>query len=242
MFDRNTDYPTAIASYDDDGVEAALEWCEDHMQEGDTLAIWTSLKSNLSNSRRLDDYVRRYRDVEHITGRGGGVPSGPGPVLMAWADMEDVGEIARHANRIRALCVITWSEDRIRPWVSAKQPTILGDGSAWESLTPELDPVVVEALESLTMTINHNNTISAGFEKDQVVSVLLALKQARVPMDADAMEGWAVAHGWSGKNPRRLSQYVRDIQSGKRPQTRNRVPADYIDGLRERVQSRGVED
>jgi hypothetical protein len=96
---------------------------------------------------------------------------------------------------IRALCVITWNEDAIRPWVSAVRPTVLGDRSAWEDLTPELDPVVAEAIKSLTLTVNHNNTISAGFEKDMVVSSLLALHDAGIRMDGEAMQGWTLANG-----------------------------------------------
>lgn len=49
----------------------------------------------------------------------------------------------------------------------------------------------------MTLTVNHNNTISAGFEKDQVVGVLLALRNARISMDADAIQGWSLAHGTS---------------------------------------------
>ncbi len=80
-----------------------------------------------------------------------------------------------------------------------------------------------------------NNTISAGFEKDQVVGILLALRDAGVPLDADAMQGWVLAHGWSGRNPERLAQYVRDITSGKRPRTRSVIRPEYVDMLRERV-------
>jgi hypothetical protein len=42
----------------------------------------------------------------------------------------------------------------------------------WDDLTPELDPIVVEAMKGFTLSINHNNTIAAGFEKDIVVSGL----------------------------------------------------------------------
>jgi hypothetical protein len=119
------------------------------------------------------------------------------------------------------------------------RPTILGDGSAWADLTPDLDPVVIEALKSLTLTINHNNTMSAGFEKDQVVGILLALKGARIPMDADAMQGWALANGWSGKNPERLAQYVRDINVGKRPRSRNVTRGDNIETLKRRAAEGG---
>lgn len=109
-----------------------------------------------------------------------------GPVLMAWPSMADIGKLVH--PRVRALCVITWNEDWIRPWVSATQPDILGDGSAWETTTSDLDPVVVEAMKSMTLTMNHNNTIAAGYEKDNVVGILLALRAARAPMDPEAMQ------------------------------------------------------
>ncbi len=237
MFDRDVDYPTAVASYDDEGVEAAIDWCCEHIEDGDTLTVWTSLKSNLRNCSQLEQFVTRYSNVEHVTGRGGGFIRGNGPVLMVWADMDDIGKLVQHGgHRIRALCVITWNDDAIRPWVSALRPTVLGDGSAWENLTPELDPVVVEAMKSLTLTVNHNNTISAGFEKDMVVSTLLALHDAGIRMDGEAMQGWTLANGWSGRNPTRLAKYVHDINAGKRPRCRRVLRADYVDNLRRRAE------
>ncbi|MEW2211184.1 hypothetical protein AB0895_01835 [Streptomyces globisporus] len=233
MFDRDVTYPCAVASYDAEGVGAAIDWCCERMEDGDTLTVWTSLKSNLSNCSELEQLVSRHSNVEHITGRGGGFIRGNGPVLMAWPDMADIGKLAQYGgHHIRALCVITWNEDEIRPWVTAVRPSILGDRSAWEELTPELDPVVVEALKSLTLTVNHNNTISAGYEKDMVVTCLLALHDAGIPMDAEAMQGWALAHGWSGKNPERLAKYVEDINAGKRPRCRPMLRPDYVDSLR----------
>lgn len=237
MFARDTSYPTAVASYDDEGVDAAIDWCLKQMKTDDTLTVWTSLKSNLQNCTSLERLVQRYDDVVHITGRGGEIPRDPGPVLMAWPDIDDIGPLVRFARQIRALCIITWNADGIRPWVTAMKPEILGDGTDWEKLATDLDPVVIEALKSLTLTINHNNTISAGYEKDQVVSVLLALKEANVPMDADAMQGWVLAHGWNGKNPERLAKYVQDINSGKRPRARRVLLPDYVDSLRKKTTS-----
>jgi hypothetical protein len=179
--------------------------------------------------------VNRHSNVEHVTGRGGGYISGRGPVLMAWPDMGDIGKLMRSGHRLRALCVITWNENSIRPWVSAVRPTVLGDGSAWEDVTPEMDPVVIEALKGLTSTVNHSNTISAGFEKDMVVSALLALRSAGIRMDGKAMQGWALANGWSGENPEHLANYVKDINAGKRPRCRPVLREDYVEHLRGRV-------
>ncbi|NKZ03446.1 hypothetical protein [Actinomadura latina] len=238
MFDRNADYPKAVASYDDEGVRTAIDWCREHMEDGDTLTVWTSQKSNLSNCSELEQFVKRHSNVEHVTGRGGGVVRARGPVLMAWADMDDIGTLVQYgSNKIRALCIITWAEDRIRPWVTAVQPTILGDGSAWNNPTPELDPIVAEAMKGLTQTINHNNTITAGFEKDMVVSSLLALHDARIRLDGPAMQGWALANGWSGKNPQHLAKYVEKINAGQRPRARRVLRATYIQDLRRQVVS-----
>lgn len=238
MFNAETGYPTAIASYDDEGVAAAIRWCVARMQPGDTMTVWTSLKSNLKNCPVLKDFVDGHRDVEHVTGRGWSSVAGTGPVLMAWADMDDVGKLVRFGSaQVRGLCVIAWNVDGIRPWVTATAAEILGDGTEWEGITPDLDPIVEEALDSLTLTINHNNTIAAGWEKDQVVGVLMALYKAGVPMDADAMQGRALALGWSGKNPEKLAQYVRDINTGKRPRHGGVVRSDYVDQLRRRIQA-----
>jgi hypothetical protein len=99
------------------------------------------------------------------------------------------------------LCVITGNDEAIRPWASAVRPTVLGDGAAWDDSALDIDPVVVQAMQSLTRTINHDNTISAGFEKDNVVSTLLALHGAGIRLNGEAMQGGALAHGWSGRNP-----------------------------------------
>lgn len=236
MFDRDVNYPCAVASYDTEGVRAAIDWCWERMEDGDTLTVWTSLKSNLESSAELDQLVARHSNVEHVTGRGGGYIRGNGPVLMAWPDMAEIGKLAQYGgHRVRALCVITWNDDELRPWVTAVNPTLLGDGSDWEELTPALDPVVIEALKGLTLSVNHNNTISAGHEKDLVVSTLLALHDSGIRMDGEAMQGWSLAHGWSGGNPGRLAKYVEDINAGKRPRCRRLLRTDYIDTLQRRA-------
>lgn len=243
MFDDQADYPTAVASYDDEGVAAAIQWCASRMEQGDTLTVWTKLKSNLRNCAELEHLVTRNSNFEHVTGRGGSYVHGTGPVLMAWPDMDDIGELVRFSSHmICGLCVITWNADRIRPWVTLMRPDILGDSSEWNTLTPEIDPLVLEALKGLTLTINHNNTISAGFEKDQVVGALLALHDARIPMDGDAIQGWALANGWSGKNPERLAKYVSDINGGKRPRSNSVIRTGYVEMLRERVAGGAAEE
>ena len=82
---------------------------------------------------------------------------------------------------------------------------------------PELIPAVVHALEGITQMINHNNTISAGRDKRDVIRPLLRLHDNGVPLPAKKMAEWAVAHGWRSDNPKELIEWVRKINSGVRP-------------------------
>ncbi len=240
MFHNDADYPVAVTSRDDDGLRAGIRWCTDHMVAGDRLTVWTHLKSNLGNNPLLTQLVASHSDVDHVTARGGAFLKHTGPVVMAWADPKDIADFTgRNASRIRALCVVSWNEDKLRPWVSAARPDLLGDSTAWQKLIPAMDPVVEEAMKSLTLTINHNNTIAAGYEKDNVVSTLLALHDAGYVLDGPALAGWAVAHGWTSDNPAHLEKYVASINRGSRPRTRRTARAGYIDYLRAKATGRG---
>ncbi|WP_258934373.1 hypothetical protein [Nesterenkonia pannonica] len=221
MFHHEADYPTAVTSADNEGLRSGFQWCIDHMKDGDHLTVWTHLKGNLGNNKLLEQFVSSHHSVNHITARGGAYLGDPGPVLMAWADPNDIAKFLRfNGNQIRALCVISWDEKRLQPWVSAEQPELLGDTSAWQEQTQALDPVVEEGMKSLTLRINHNNTIAAGSEKDDVVSMLLALHDAGYALDGPTLAGWAIAHGWTGGNPAQLEKYVQAIQRGSRPRVR----------------------
>ncbi|SHE25567.1 hypothetical protein [Actinomyces glycerinitolerans] len=236
MFDLTPIYPLAVTSPDDDGLDAGFAWCAAHMQDGDHITVWTHQKSNLHNNPKLEEFVERYSDVDHVTARGGVHIRRNGPVLMAWADQTDIAELIKsNSNSIRALCVVYWDEDKLRAWVTEAQPELLGDTSVWDVAVDPLDPVVEEALKSLTRVINHNNTIAGGYEKDRVVPVLLALHDAGYKLDGARMAGWAVANGWTGGNPAKLEEFVEAIEAGKRLRSRGRVPRDYIQQLKARV-------
>lgn len=238
MFDRATEYPCAVTSSDDQGLEQGIAWSVQRLEPGQSLTLWVPLKRSLANNSRIRR-LSESRRVEVITGRGVPYIAGPGPVLMAWPRMDDIGELQRSASRITALCVVVWNEGEIRPWVLASKPELLGDSAAFEEdasrAADGLDPVVLEAMKGLTLTVNHNNTIAAGFEKDQVVGVLLALHDHGYRLDGPTLQGWALAHGWSGGNPQRLADYATKINSGSRPRARRMLRSDYIDRLRARA-------
>lgn len=145
MFDTLLDCPIAVASPDDDGVDAGIEWCLERLGGDQTLTVWTHLMSDLAHNYRFAK-LTRHSNVDHVTGRGGWHMRLRGPLLMAWPDLEGLGDANRQGTRLTALCVISWSEDELADWVALANPTILGDGSSWEQPPAELDSLLVEEL------------------------------------------------------------------------------------------------
>lgn len=219
MFERAAKYPCAIADGTDEGLEEGFDWCTERMGQGDTLTIFVAQKSSLGHSRLPSQWLNQYGDVEVETARGF-VMVQRGPVLALWPSAQGLGKLLDNVPSVTALCVASWNQDEVGPWVAAARPELLSTAGDWKGdEIVDLHPDVETELMSATRIINHNNTISAGFEKDVVVKALLRLHDTGHRFDSRQLEGWALANGWSGKNPAKLAKYADEINAGKRPRT-----------------------
>lgn len=235
MFKQEMTAPVAVTTNDEASINKGIRWLAGHLGDGQRLTVWTPQKQNLTGNPQLRSLVAR-TSVEHITGRGGAHLAGSGPVLMAWPRPADISEFLRYnSHQVTALCVIAWG-DELLSWVSSARPELLGKTTAWD-MGDQLDPVVEAAMRNVTRSINHNNTITGGYEKDDVVSALLALHDAGYALDAKALEGWAVANGWSGRNPAHLADYARKIMSGSRPRSKRKRDTNFVERMRQETSS-----
>lgn len=66
----------------------------------------------------------------------------------------------------------------------------------------------------MTLIINHSNTINAGYEKRDVISILLALHDAGYDLPAEAIQAWALGHVWRTQNANHLTDYCTQIKRG----------------------------
>jgi hypothetical protein len=240
VFKQEMTAPVAVTTQDEESVDEGIRWLLGQLDDGQRLTVWTSQKQHLNGNPQLGSLVAR-AGVEHITGRGGAHLAGPGPVLMAWPRPADISEFLWYNSyRVTALCVIAWG-DELLSWVSAARPELLGEAAGWD-LGNRLDPVVEAAMLNVTESINHNNTITGGYDKDDVVSALLALHDAGYSLDAKALEGWAVANGWSGHNPARLAEYARKIMSGSRPRSKRKRDTNFVERMRQETSSSMQQD
>lgn len=221
MFERKLDYPCAIADQTDEGMAAALDWLLNQQKEDEELTLWVPLKSILRNNEFLIK-LARYKDLRIVAKDE--VHRANGPVLAMYPDVENLAYITA-AVGVSALAVVQWT-DQFETWAKEVNAEVLhkldleDDLSDYgEGLEPELVVEVIEGLERITRTINHNNTIAGGHEKDATVRILLELHDQGFALPPKRMAEWAIAHGWQHDNPKELINWVKKINSGSRPRT-----------------------
>lgn len=225
MFGRRHDYACAVtnsSARDTTAIAAAYSWVRDRQRPGEQILLWTHLKGNLSHDP-LVERIARERDVVVATERDHGARWVGGPILGLWMDTEDLAKLPY--RQPTAMCIVPWVPSRLAGWVRAVNAEILGDGRDWAvggSTDRDLDPVVVRGLETMTLLVNQSNTVSAGYEKDVVVAVLLTLHDAGYPLPSAGLQSWALANGWRGGNANELAKYCSRINAGSRPRARRR--------------------
>lgn len=121
--------------------------------------------------------------------------------------------------KMKALMVLTWGQP-LNVWSKEVGATVISDGVPdfyQGGMLPALPEAAVEILSSCGQIINHNNTITGGYEKRDVKRALDELKMRGLinEIDRDSVVEWAAANGWLWGNPKILGEYVEKYQSGR---------------------------
>ena len=226
MSARTIDYPCAIADHTGEGVKAALRWARQHVRAGQMLTLWVAQRGILNNNEFLKEQSK-HDGVDLTIAVGKDVHRVNGPVLAMYPDAENLAYPAG-AVGVTALAVVQWSSP-LETWaqevnaevVHTFEPVV--DRGPLPGLEPEAEliPAIVDALERITQMINHNNTISVGRDKRDVVRPLLRLHDAGIILPPKKMAEWAVAHGWRRGNPKELIELAKKINKGVRPRCKS---------------------
>lgn len=135
------------------------------------------------------------------------------PVLAVWVDDRDLEQI--DGLRSPAICAIPWNRDFIEDWKANWNPTDLRTGEGGGSEDTVSNPVVVEALKSLTSSVNLSTGLSHPSDKDSAIGMFRALKNAGEDYDPVQVRAWAVRHGWDSDDARELSEIGGKIRDGR---------------------------
>jgi hypothetical protein len=136
-----------------------------------------------------------------------------GPVLAVWPDKKMLTTLDDD-YRVTAICAVPWALPSIMEWIKAGQAIDLL-GKAQTSAAPRFDPVVEQALESLTISVNLSTALANPIDKTAAVTFLRVLHRARYKMDPGAILAWAMSHGWSARGAQELSDVARGVLEGR---------------------------
>src|SRR5712691_7882363 len=116
-----------------------------------------------------------------------------GPVLALWPDKKFLGRLHGFPG-VKALCVVPGNRKYVEPWILATTAVDIRSGNPAAPST--LDPVVEQAMLSLTNSVNHNNMLVQSEDKAAAINTLRVLREGRYQLDPGGLEAWAIAHDW----------------------------------------------
>lgn len=171
-------------------------------------------------------------------------PSGwpGGPVLAAWPDEKSLAKIDED-SRVQGLCVIPWLYEWVEPWATGRRALDLLAPDDVPEAPAISDPVVREAVKSLTISVNLSTGLSHPSDKAAAVDTFRALKRAGIGWDPAEIEPWAIANGWTAEDARSLRSVAQGVLDGRRYQVdRRHWRRDIVDVWRSAAKNAGQGD
>lgn len=105
-----------------------------------------------------------------------------------------------------AVLAVPWTPDAIENWVKTWSPKMIGKSakSAKPVATLIADPIVEQAMKSLTSVINRGTAVLNGSDEDHAKRILRILRAHGHQEPAENIKLWAIKNGWLPKAAERL--------------------------------------
>lgn len=169
-------------------------------------------------SKDKDTFVSSWRGLGRSKWKGG-------PVLALWPDDNHIATIADDP-RTTAICVIPNKDYDISGWCYGAKPHMLGttENELWGEYGPDvLDPVVDEALRSLTVIVNVSSKLVPEVDRVHTIRALRLLWDGGHDVVPKEIQAWALTNGWSPKGAYALRQIAEGIAAGQSLKTAKEV-------------------
>ena len=226
---------------DDDAVRRGLIWLG---QEAQKAGRGTLHVPGLANLQSLSHILRNVDAIaKSKVFRLKGAPIGiatlrtgevRGAVLALWTD-DKILEGIEDRWRPPAICAIPWNGSDIDGWVAAFGPVEIRTGAAADAVVVS-NPVVIEALRSLTSSVNLGTGLSHPSDRDAAVGAFRALRNAGERFDPAEVRAWAAAHGWNQRHATELAEIAQKVLDGRRIRTHSpHWKADIVGYWRDRA-------
>lgn len=152
-----------------------------------------------------------------------------GPVLVAWASDAVLAEV--ESQRPPAIAAVASWPDSIASWRSVYAPDRIGQVRAeqeadYDTFTvTALDPRAARAIDGAAAAVNENHSAFSTDERQFFAGALVALREAGVPVDRDALQAHLMTQNWNGELIARALKLADRVARGETPRHR-RFPLD----------------
>lgn len=131
--------------------------------------------------------------------------SKPSVLIAVFASQDMMDKIDSLQNLV-AVVAVPWTPDAIKNWVATWSPVELGKPAKSAKATPKLiaDPIVEQAMKSLTSVINRGTAVLNASDDDHAKRILRILRSRNHQEPAENIKLWAIKNGWLPKAAKRL--------------------------------------
>lgn len=214
--DIRCSYPVAMTAPGKDSVVAdAIAWVlHTSSESGGIPLVFVADESRV----RASAWLRAF-----VADAGLPVATAPAPdpdwrggvVLAAWPRAEQLATIAVDP-RTRGLCVVPDDIAEVGVWADAAHPHRLG-AEAPPTCPPALDPVIAEALTTLSGLVDPAGTLAGLQARRDAVALLVIAHEGGHRCTREQVYAWCLAHEWSPRAARRLAALAAHVAAGRRP-------------------------
>ncbi|NVC25207.1 hypothetical protein E7Z53_17430 [Kocuria salina] len=225
MFEPQRDFPrayVALPALPEDAVLPALKWAFKHSETGawESVGLRVAQRSTIRNVpvlQKLEKHGVRISTDRHTNSN----QSPRGPLIVYRPDVESL-VAAEDFRGASAIVAISANNEWLQPWVDAYHPEHLG-GDVVPPANPTVrEPVVWEALEAFTGSINSSTGLGHPSDFDFVLDGLQQLRKHGYAFTADELLAGALKLNWRGSSAMELHQLASEILAGKNKRYRNR--------------------
>jgi hypothetical protein len=136
-----------------------------------------------------------------------------GPVLAVWTRDKSLEKL--DGIEAPALCAVPWQAKNIAGWRQTWNPVDLRTGEGGGSDETVRNPVVREALESLSAVVNVSSGLGHPDDMATAVDTFRVLKRGGETYDPGEIRAWAARSGWSATDARELGEVAAKVKQGR---------------------------
>ncbi|HEX9897429.1 MAG TPA: hypothetical protein VGA85_07230 [Dehalococcoidales bacterium] len=150
-----------------------------------------------------------------------------GPILAAYPD-KDILDKLDDMPGVTAILAVPWIMTHIQLWIDTWAPKNIRAPET-SPIVNVKNPVVVEALKSLTRRVNLSAGITHPLDRQATIDLFELLNSAGEKFDPNEVRAWLIREGkWSPKDADQVKAVAESILKGARLRGRGRSWADDI--------------